>query len=452
MAKTYCQEYQEKLISAEKAAGLIKSGDKLLYAVFLGRPVDFDLALAQRKEELYDVQITQCAGNMAGSDNSSWVDPSQEHFTSNSWFFDGTDRKLHDRNMMFYNPVQFGQLQDIIGSDLFPYDIYVQKVSPMDEHGFFSFGLANVNSLESCLGAKTVIVEVNENMPRVPGGSEDCIHISMVDYIIESSNMPLLVLPPAREASPADKAMAELLLPEIPDRACLQLGIGALPNLLGDLLCESDLQDLGIHTEMFVDSMVKMFETGLVTNRYKTTDRCKMTFTFSLGSRDTYDFMHENPLMASHCGRYTNNSRIIALNDHFISINNTVMVDLFSQACSESSGSRQISGTGGQLDFINGAWHSRGGKSFLCLSSSYTDKEGRLRSRILPTLPPGSIVTTARTFIDYLVTEYGKVQLKGKSTWQRAELLISIAHPQFRDELLKEAAAMRIWRRSNKIE
>lgn len=452
MAKTYYQEYQKKLITAEKAAGLVKSGDKILYAVFLGRPVDFDLALAKRKEELFDVQITQCAGNVPGSANTAFVDPSQEHFTSNSWFLDGVDRKLHDQNMMYYNPVQFGQLQDIIGSELFPYDIYVQKVSPMDEHGFFSFGLANVNSLESCLGAKTLILEVNENMPRVPGGSEDAVHISMADYIIESSNTPLLVLPPARAASSVDKAMAELLLKEIPDRACLQLGIGALPNLLGDLLCDSDLKDLGIHTEMFVDSMVKLFNSGIVTNRYKRTDRCKITFTFSLGSRDTYDFMDGNPLMASHCGRYTNNSRIMALNDNFISINNTVMVDLYSQACSESSGTRQISGTGGQLDFINGAWQSRGGKSFLCLSSSYTDKSGQQKSRIVPTLPPGSIVTTARTFIDYLVTEYGIVQMKGKSTWQRAELLISIAHPQFRDELIKQAKIMKIWRRSNKIE
>lgn len=452
MAKTYCQEYQQKLISAEKAAGLVKSGDNILYAVFLGRPVDFDLALAQRKKELFDVQITQCAGNTPGSASTAFVDPTNEHFTSISWFLDGVERKLHDQNMMYYNPVQFGQLQDIIGSDLFPYDIYVQKVSPMDEHGFFSFGLANVNSLESCLAAKTLILEVNQNMPRVPGGSEDAIHISMVDYIIESSNAPLLVLPPARTASPVDKAMAELLLEEIPDRACLQLGIGALPNLLGDLLCESDLKDLGIHTEMFVDSMVKLFDSGIVTNRYKRTDRGKITFTFSLGSRDTYDFMNKNPLMASHCGRYTNNSRIMALNDNFISINNTVMVDLYSQACSESSGIRQISGTGGQLDFINGAWQSRGGKSFLCLSSSYTDKQGQMQSRIVPTLPPGSIVTTARTFIDYLVTEYGVIQLKGKSTWQRAELLIHIAHPHFRDELIKQAKKMNIWRLSNKIE
>jgi acyl-CoA hydrolase len=452
MARTYYQEYKEKLISAAAAAALVNSGDKILYAVFLGRPVDFDLALAKRKEELFNVQVTQCAGNTPGANNSAFADPSQQHFTSNSWFFDGVERKLHDKDMMYYNPCQFGQLQDIISSDLFPYDIYVQKVSPMDQHGFFSFGLANVNSLESCLGAKTLILEVNENMPRVPGGSEDAIHISMVDYIIESTNSPLLVLPPTRVPSPVDKAMAGLLLPEIPDRACLQLGIGALPNLLGDLLCNSDLRDLGIHTEMFTDSMVNLFETGKVTNRYKRTDRCKMTFTFALGMKSTYDFMNENPLMASHCGRYTNNQNIIASNENFIAINNTVMVDLFSQACSESSGPRQISGTGGQLDFINGAWHSTGGKNFLCLTSTYTDKQGQLRSRIVPTLPAGSIVTTSRTFIDYIVTEYGKVQLKGKPTWHRAEQLISIAHPQFRDELIKEAALMNIWRRTNKTE
>ncbi|NLV21788.1 MAG: butyryl-CoA:acetate CoA-transferase [Syntrophomonadaceae bacterium] len=452
MSYSYLQEYNQKLVSADTAASWVKSGDKILYAVFAGRPTDFDIALAKRKEELFDVQITQCGGNTIGPASSSFADPGQQHFTNVSWFFDAVDRKLHDKDMMYYHPCQFGQLQDIIGSDLFPYDIYVQKVSPMDKHGFFSFGLSNVNSLESLLGAKKVIVEVNENMPRVPGGSEDAVHISMVDHIIESENTPLLVLPPSREPSPADMAMAELLLPEIPDRACLQLGIGALPNLLGDLLCNSDLQDLGIHTEMFVDSMVNLFYSGKVTNRYKTTDRCKMTFTFSMGSRSTYDFMDENPLMASHCGRYTNNERIIATNDNFISINNTVMMDLFSQACSESSGTRQISGTGGQIDFINGAWFSPGGKSFLCLTSTFTDRQGQLKSRIVPTLPPGSIVTTARTFIDYVVTEYGKVQLKGKPTWHRAEQLISIAHPQFRDDLIKEAQAMHIWRRTNKIE
>lgn len=447
----YSNDYQEKCITADRAAQLVRSGDSILYGVFLGRPVDFDQALAKRMDELRDVQITGCAGIVPGP-NTAYADPSNEHFTSNSWFFDGSDRKLHDKGMMFYHPCQFGQLQDIIGSELFPFDIYVQKVSPMDKHGFFSFGLANVNSLESCLAAKTLILEVNENMPRVPGGSEDAIHISMVDYIIESSNTPLAVIPAAKTPSPVETAMAELILQQIPDHACLQLGIGGLPNSVGDLLCESDLKDLGVHTEIFVDSMVKLFESGIVTGRYKTTDRCKMAFTFSLGSQSTYDFMRDNPLMASHCGRYTNNSRIIGSNDNFISINSIVMMDLFSQACSESSGSRQISGTGGQLDFINGAWISRGGKSFLCLTSSYTDRNGNLHSRIVPTIPPGGIVTSARTFIDYVVTEYGIAQLKGKPTWKRTELLVELAHPNFRDELIKEAAAMKIWRRTNKIE
>jgi len=357
------------------------------------------------------------------------------------------------KSVFFFNvPLIFGKLKELISVDDFPFDIHVQQVSPLDEHGYFSFSLANVYSLESCLKARKVILEVNQNLPRVPGGSEDSIHISMVDYIVEGGNQPLFELPPAKAPTQVDLKMARLLLEEIPDRACLQLGIGSLPNLLGELLCESDLRDLGIHTEMFTDSMKTLFETGKVTGRYKTTDRCKMALSFALGTKPTYEFMHNNPLMANHCGRYTNNPRIIALNNNFVSINNVVAVDLFSQVCSESSGPRQVSGTGGQMDFVTGAWHSKGGKSFLCLTSTYTDKQGRVRSRIVPMLTTGSIVTTLRTSVDYIVTEYGKARMKGKTTWQRAELLIDLAHPDFRDELVSQAGEMRIWRKSNKLE
>ncbi len=442
--------YSEKLIKVKDAVNLIKSGDRLLYGFFLGRPVDFDMELAKRKDELFDVQITQCAG-LSSDASTTCCDPTREHFTCNSWFFDTGNRRMGDKGMMFYNPCSFSQLQTIIGSDLFQYDTYIQQVSPMDRFGFFSFGPTNINSLESCLAAKRVILEVNENIPRVPGGSEDAIHISMVDHIIEGSNTPLLELPRGDAPSDAEKKMAAILLEQIPDRACLQLGIGGLPNTLGDLICDSDLKDLGIHTELFVDSMKKMFELGLVTGRYKTTDRCKIAFTFALGSSELYDFMEENPVMASHCGRYTNNPEIVGLNDNLIPINNTLMVDLFGQACSESSGARQISGTGGQIDFLNAAWKSKGGKSFLCLSSSYRDKEGKLKSRIMPMLPEGSIVTSPRTLVDRIVTEYGIAHIKGKPTWQRAELLIGIAHPDFRDELIRSAAKMNIWRRTNKI-
>ncbi len=442
--------YKNKLISAKDAAKIVKSGDSLLYGYFLGRPVDFDRELAARMNELFNVQITQCAG-LPSDSPTTCCDPTHEHFICNSWFFDTGNRRMGDKNLMFYNPITFSQLQTIIAGDLFNYNIYVQQVSPMDKFGFFSFGPTNVNSLESCLGAKTLILEVNENIPRVHGGSEDSIHVSMADYVIEGSNTPLAVLPAGKPPTDAERKMAALLMKEIPDKACIQLGIGGLPNTLGELLCDSDLKDLGIHTELFVDSMVKMFDAGLVTGRYKTTDRCKIAFTFALGTREMYDFMDNNSALASHCGKYTNNPEIIGLNDNLRSINNTLMVDLFGQACSESAGPRQISGSGGQADFAIAGFKSNGGKSFLCLSSTYDDKEGNLKSRILPMLPQGSIVTTPRTFVDYIVTENGIARLKGKSTWERAELLVSLADESFRDELVSAAGKMNIWRKTNKI-
>jgi acyl-CoA hydrolase len=446
----YTDLYKSKLISAKDAAKMVKSNDRILYAVFLGRPVDFDMELAARKEELFNVQITQCAG-MQPNYITTATDTTHEHFICNSWYFDVTNRKLGDKNLMFYNPICFSQLQDIIGSDIYHFDIYVQQVSPMDKAGFFSFGPTNVNSLESCLSAKrALILEVNENIPRIPGGSEDSIHISLVDYIIEGSNTPLTTLPKAKEPSAAEIKMAKMIIEMIPNRACIQLGIGGLPNTIGSLLCDSDLKDLGIHTEIFVDSMMELFDAGLITGRYKTIDRCKIAFTFALGSNELYEFMSDNPSMASHCGRHINNPVVIAQNDNLIAINNTIMVDLFGQVCSESAGPRQISGTGGQLDFVQAAFNSKGGKSFLCLSSTHTGKDGSLTTRIVPTLPEGSIVTTPRTVIDYIVTENGIVQLRGKPTWERAELLISLADDKFKDELISSADRMNIWRKTNK--
>jgi len=447
--KDFNSQYRDKLINAEQAAKLIQSGDVLLYATFLGRPVEFDNELAKRGQEINDVQIF-CCGTMA---EPIMQTPLQgpEKFTCNNWFFGVQDRRLHDQGNMFYMPIQFSQLQDVISNETFRIDYYVQQVSPMDQYGFFSFGPANTYSFEGCLKATKVILEVNENIPRIPGGSEDSVHISMVDYIIEGNNTPLFELPPAKQPTEIDQKMARLILEEIGDRSCLQLGIGALPNLLGELLCEAGLKDLGIHTEMYTDSMTRLFQEGVATGKYKTTDRGKIAFSFVLGTRKTYDFMHQNPLMASHCGRYTNNPKVIAMNDRVVAINNIVQVDLFSQICSESAGTRHISGTGGQLDFITGAWYSRGGKSFLCLSSTYKDRNGEIHSRIAPILTPGSIVTTPRTAVDFIVTEYGKARLKGKPTWERAEMLIEIAHPQFRDQLIQEANRMNIWRRTNRV-
>ncbi len=447
----YLSVYKEKLVTASQAAKLINSGDTVMYASFLGRPYDFDIELALRKEKLNDVKIISCGGMQPTELHTPIVDDSHEHFVCSSWFLDATDRKTHDNYTMFYHPVQFSQLQDIISSDSFALDVYVQQVSPMDPYGYFSFGPANTYSLESCFKADLVILEINNNIPRIPGGSEDAVHITQVDYLIEGSNKPLYSIPVKTDYNQVDEKMANYILEEIEDKSCLHLGIGALPNTLGILLCESDLKDLGVHTEMYTDSMTQLFEMGIITNKYKNIDRGKIAFSFALGTRENYDFMHLNPLMASHCGRYTNNPRIIGLNDKVVAINNILQIDLFSQVCSESFGTRQISGTGGQLDFVTGAMYSNGGKSFLCLNSTFVDKQGNTHSRIVPTLKEGSIVTAPRTAVDYIVTEYGKVRLRGESTWRRTELLISIAHPDFRDELIKKAEEMKIWRRSNKM-
>ena len=447
---TYLDEYRSKLVSDFEAASLVKSRDTIVYGSFLARPVDFDRALTRRREELRDVNI-YWAGGMTQTERVM-SDPGQEHFVGNVWFYGAADRALADEGLVYFDPATMGEIQEVIAHPKFNLDIHVQQVSPMDEHGFFSFGLTNVYSLEACLKAQKVILEVNRNMPRLFGGAEDSIHISMVDHIIEGSNSPLFELPPAKPPTVEDQKIAELLLPEIPDRACLQLGIGTLPNLLGELICEAGLCDLGIHTEMFTDSMRTMFEAGIATGRYKSIDRCKMVLSFAIGTRDTYEFLRENPLIATYPCRYTNDPYIIGRNERVISINNALSVDLFGQVNAESSGPRHISGPGGQLEFVQGARLSPGGKSFLCLNSTYTDKAGNMQSRIVPMLAAGSAVTTPRASVDYIVTEYGMVRLKGLPTWGRAESLINLAHPDFREDLIKQAQEMRIWRRSNRIE
>ena len=251
--------------------------------------------------------------------------------------------------------------------------------------------------------------------------------------------------------SPYRVGFAGFIMPELVDGSCIQLGIGGMPNAMGKIIAQSDLKDLGVHTEMMTEAFVEMVEAGRVTGARKQIDRYKLTYTFSMGTQKTYDFLHNNPSCAIYPVDYVNNPWIIAKNDKVIAINNCVEVDLFGQVCSESSGTRQISGTGGQVDFTLGAYHSQGGKSFICLESTYKAKNGEIRSRINPILTPGAIVTTHRAMVNYVVTEHGIVNLKGKSTWERAEALISIAHPDFRDDLIKEAEKMGIWRRTAKL-
>jgi acyl-CoA hydrolase len=241
-----------------------------------------------------------------------------------------------------------------------------------------------------------------------------------------------------------------MIVEQIPNGACLQLGIGGMPNTVGAMIADSDLKDLGVHTEMYVDAFVDIAKAGKITGAKKSIDRFRQAYAFGAGTQKMYDYLNDNPQLMSAPVDYTNDVRVISKLDNFISINNAVDIDLYGQVNAESAGTRQISGAGGQMDFVMGAYASEGGKSFICLSSTFKAKDGTFQSRIRPTLANGSVVTDTRPQVHYLVTEYGMVNLKGSSAWERAEKIISVAHPDFRDELIKEAEAMHIWRKSNK--
>ena len=253
----------------------------------------------------------------------------------------------------------------------------------------------------------------------------------------------------AAEPSPVDQTVAQLILPHIPNGACLQLGIGGMPNAVGRLIAQSDLKDLGVHSEMYVDAFVAMAEAGKITGSRKALNRGRSVFAFAAGGQKLYDYIHQNRAVMAAPVDYVNAADVIAAHDNFISINNTVEVDLTGQVASESAGTRHISGAGGQLDFVLGAYRSQGGKSFICCSSTAQCKDGSLKSRIKPTITEGGVITATRSNLHYLVTEYGMANLKGLSTWQRAEAIIGLAHPDFREELIRQAGALGIWRRSN---
>jgi acyl-CoA hydrolase len=297
-----------------------------------------------------------------------------------------------------------------------------------------------------CDVAKKIILEVNPNMPRCYGQEQD-IHISKVDYIVEA-DYPVAEIPGAKP-NEIDIKIASIIMEQIEDGSCLQLGIGGMPNAVGEMIAASDLKDLGVHTEMFVDSMVEMVEKGRVTCARKSIDKGKIVATFALGTSKTYDFIDNNPMYLQMPVNYTNDPAVIGQIDKFVSINNCIDVDLFGQINSETSGIRQISGTGGSVCFALGAFRSKGGKGFICMTSSFS-KGGKLFSRIRPTLELGSAVTIHRGMAPSIVTEYGIATLKGKALWERAEALINIAHPDFREELIKSAQEMGIWRNSNK--
>ena len=426
--------HEPKLVTPEAAAALVRSGDWLDYGFGLGQPDLFDRALAARARELSDVKIR--AAFTLQPRPTLEADPTGEHFLWFNWHFSGYDRRHYDRGRANYIPMNFGEAPDYYRRFVDRIDVACLKTCPMDAHGYFNFGGAVTYHKALTERAKVLVVETCAAMPYVVG-HEVGVHASEVDYVIDGGQgtIPEFANPVATDA---DRKVAALIAAEVEDGACLQIGIGGMPNAVCALLRDAGVRDLGIHTEMLVDGMIDLVEAGLITGARKSIDPHQIVFTFAAGSRRQYAFIDRNPAAQSRPVDYTNLPQNIMRNDRVVSINNTTEIDLQGQAASESAGHRHLTGTGGQLQFVRGAYASRGGKSFICLSSTY-EKGGTRKSRIVSTLAPGNVVTTPRTDVMYVVTEHGIVNLKGKSVAERARAIIGLAHPDFRDSLEREA-------------
>ena len=422
-------------ISADDAARLVRPGDWVDYGFGMGQPDAFDRALAARREELTDVKIRSAFSMRTRAVLEA--DRVGNRFLWMSWHFSGYDRRQHTQGLAHYIPMNFGEAPDLYRRFLDPVDLAVMKVCPRDARGYYNFSGACTYHGAVLERARQVVVEVDPKLPFVHG-THNGIHESEVDFVLETEGMgpPEILSPTPTET---DLRLARHIAAEIDDGACLQIGIGGLPNAVCAALREAGVRDLGIHTEMLSEGLVDLCEAGLVTGARKRTAPGKIVFTFAAGSARQYRFLHDNPAIESQPVDQTNLPHLIMANDHVVSVNSTTQVDLQGQAASESAGHRHISGTGGQLQFVRGAYASRGGKSFICLPSTRARPDGTLESRIVVDLTPGNIVTTPRTDIMYVATEWGVVNLKGLSVPERARALIGIAHPDFRESLAREA-------------
>lgn len=426
-------------ITPAQAAGLVQSGMWIDYGAVLCQPDEFDRALAARRDELLNVKIRTCLSTRPRAVLED--DPEGNHFYALSLHFSGYDRRQHDSGRMGYLPVNLGEIPDYYRRFIEPVDVLILRTCRMDANGYFNFSAANLWHRAAIERARCVIVEVTDGLPHCPG-VDNAVHVSEVDFIIEGDNLPAPVLPNP-PASEVDRAVGRLIAARIEDGSCLQIGIGGMPNAVCTELLNSPAKDLGVHTEMMTDGIVDLYKAGRINGARKQTHAGKLTYTFALGSADLYATLHQNTDFLCLPVDHTNLPANIMANDRVVSINNTTQIDLQGQAASESDGLRHISGTGGQLQFVRGAYASQGGVSFICLSSTY-ERRGERKSRINLHLTHGNIVTTPRTDVMYVVTEYGIVNLKGKSVPERAQALISIAHPDFREDLERQAYEHRL--------
>ncbi len=431
---------EHKIISVEEALKLVKDNDVIVSGMAGAEPKLFLSKLHEVAGQVSGVRVTNC---LPFENAEFFVNPAyKSSFSVDSWFYSGSLRKAHQNGNITFIPNHL----HLAGRKRFEHvkpNIFVGTATPPDQHGFVSLSLSNVYEIEACRAADIVILEINPNFPRTFGDVE--LHVSNIDYMIEVDyKAPIL---PDAEPNEKDLKIGGFIADKIEDGATLQLGIGGIPNAVAHALMGK--KDLGIHTEMLTTGFMHLIKAGAVTGLKKQTHVGKHVCCFALGTQELYDFIDNNPSVQILNGNYVNDPAVIGLNDNQISINTTIEIDLTGQCASESLGHKQFSGTGGQSDTAIGAQNSKGGMSFITLYSTANVKnpetgEREEISKIVPILKPGAGVSLSRNDVDYVVTEYGCVSLRGTSISERVQLLISIAHPKFRDELMQEAKKLEL--------
>lgn len=424
--------YQQKKTSAADAVRQVQNGDTIVVPTGVGEPPALLTALSEQRRDFRGVEVVQ----ILPLRKYGYFDPeTAEHVRHTAYFYGGASRPGGQEGWIDFIPNYFSEIPALIKRDLIPANVVFSMASPMDEHGYFSLSLGADYTMAAVGKARAIVLEVNPNVPFANG---DChVHISQVAALVESDEPVLEVGLP--KIGPVQEAIGKYVAELIPNGATLQIGYGGIPDAV--VMQLTDKHDLGVHTEMVGDGIMTLVEAGVVTNRKKNYHPGKMLATFALGSKKLYQFMHRNPALEMHPVDFTNDPFLAGRNDNLHAINATMQIDLLGQCGSESLGFKPYSGTGGQADFVRAANRSNGGKAFIVLPS--TAKENSI-SRIVPTLSAGTHVTTSKNDINYVVTEYGVAQLRGKSAKQRAAALIGIAHPDFRGELREAAKKMNL--------
>lgn len=418
--------YNNKIVTAEEAVKNIKSGDRVVTGHACGEPQQIIAAMVKNKDSYRNVEIV----HMISMGKSLYAMPEMAgHFRHNSLFVGATTRKAVFDGRADYTPCFFSKIPDLFREGTLHVDVAIVQLTRPDEHGYCSFGVSNDYTKAAAESAKIVIAELNDKMPRTMGDS--FIHISDINYIVETSNDIIELKPP--KIGKVERDIGENCAKLIEDGSTLQLGIGAIPDAV--LLFLKDKKNLGIHSEMISDGVVDLIESGVVTNKLKTLHKGKTVVTFLMGTKKLYDFVDNNPSVEMYSASYTNNPIVIAKNYKMVSINSCIQVDFMGQVVADSIGSMQFSGVGGQVDFVRGASMAKDGKSIIAMPS--TASKGKI-SRIVPFIDEGAAVTTSRNEVQFIVTEQGIAEIRGKTLKDRARALINIAHPDFRPELIEE--------------